>query len=174
MVLGDNPHTVGAVAARVALAGADLPYDARELPKDLDAVGRLLEERSVFGRVTPRQKQLMVKALQARGHIVAMVGDGVNDALALKLADTGVAMGNGAPATRAVAQLVLLDGRFSSLPGVVAEGRRVTAKIERVANLFITKTVWATLLAVAVSVALWPYPFLPRHLAIIDTLTIGI
>jgi cation-transporting ATPase E len=171
---GDSPHTVGAVAARVALAGADMPYDARELPEDLDAVGRLLEERSVFGRVTPRQKQLMVKALQARGHTVAMVGDGVNDALALKLADTGVAMGSGAPATRAVAQLVLLDGRFSSLPGVVAEGRRVTANIERVANLFITKTVWATLLAVAAGITLVPYLFLPRHLSIIDTFSIGV
>ena len=171
---GDSPHTVGAVAARVGLAGADMPYDARELPEDLDAVGRLLEERSVFGRVTPQQKQLMVKALQARGHTVAMVGDGVNDALALKLADTGVAMGSGAPATRAVAQLVLLDGRFSSLPGVVAEGRRVTANIERVANLFITKTVWATLLAVAVGITLVPYLFLPRHLSIIDTLSIGV
>ncbi len=171
---GDNPHTVGAVAARVALAGGDMPYDARELPEDLDAVGRLLEERSVFGRVTPQQKQLMVKALQAREHTVAMVGDGVNDALALKLADTGVAMGSGAPATRAVAQLVLLDGRFSSLPGVVAEGRRVTANIERVANLFITKTVWATLLAVAVGITLVPYLFLPRQLSIIDTFSIGV
>jgi len=174
VVSGDSPHTVGAVAARVGLAGADLPYDARELPDDLDAVGRLLEERSVFGRVTPRQKQLMVKALQARGHTVAMVGDGVNDALALKLADTGVAMGSGAPATRAVAQLVLLDGRFSTLPGVVAEGRRVTANIERVANLFITKTVWATLLAVAAGITLVPYPFLPRHLTIIDVFSIGV
>jgi cation-transporting ATPase E len=86
----------------------------------------------------------------------------------------GIAMGSGAPATRAVAQLVLLDGRFSSLPGVVAEGRRVTANIERVANVFITKTVWSTLLAIAVSIALWPYPFLPRHLTIIDTLMIGV
>jgi cation-transporting ATPase E len=103
-----------------------------------------------------------------------MTGDGVNDALALKLADIGVAMGSGAPATRAVAQLVLLDDRFATMPGVVAEGRRVTANIERVANLFITKTVWATLLAIAVGVAFWPYPFLPRHLTIIDSLTIGV
>ena len=116
----------------------------------------------------------MVQALQARGHTVAMTGDGVNDVLALKLADIGVAMGSGAPATKAVAELVLLDSRFATLPGVVAEGRRVTANIERVANLFITKTVWATLLAVAVGVTLLPYPFLPRHLTIIDTLAIGI
>jgi cation-transporting P-type ATPase E len=174
VISGDSPHTVGAVAERVGMPHADDPFDARELPEDLDALGETLDEHSVFGRVTPHQKQDMVKALQARGHTVAMTGDGVNDALALKLADIGVAMGSGAPATRAVAQLVLLDGRFSTLPGVVAEGRRVTANIERVANLFVTKTVWATLLAVAVGLAFWPYPFLPRHLTIIDTLTIGV
>jgi cation-transporting P-type ATPase E len=174
VISGDSPRTVGAVAARVGMPDADRPVDARDLPDDLDALGHILEERSVFGRVTPHQKETMVTALQARGHVVAMTGDGVNDALALKLADVGIAMGSGAPATRAVAQLVLLDGRFSSMPGVVAEGRRVTANIERVANVFITKTVWATLLAIAVSIALWPYPFLPRHLTIIDTLTIGI
>jgi cation-transporting ATPase E len=174
VISGDSPRTVGAVAARVGMPHADKPFDARELPEDLDELGAILEERSVFGRVTPHQKQEMVKALQARGHAVAMTGDGVNDALALKLADIGVAMGSGAPATRAVAQLVLLDGRFASMPGVVAEGRRVTANIERVANLYITKTVWATLLALAVGLAFWPYPFLPRHLTIIDTLTIGI
>jgi cation-transporting ATPase E len=174
VISGDSPRTVGAVAARVGMRHADKPVDARDLPEDLDELGALLEERSVFGRVTPHQKQEMVKALQARGHAVAMTGDGVNDALALKLADIGVAMGSGAPATRAVAQLVLLDNRFATMPGVVAEGRRVTANIERVANLFITKTVWATLLAIAVGIALWPYPFLPRHLTIIDTLTIGV
>ena len=151
-----------------------MPVDARDLPEDPGALGGLLEERSVFGRVTPQQKQAMVTALQARGHTVAMTGDGVNDVLALKLADIGIAMGSGAAATRAVAELVLLDNRFATLPGVVAEGRRVTANIERVANLFITKTVWATLLAVAVGVTLLPYPFLPRHLTIIDTLAIGI
>jgi cation-transporting ATPase E len=174
VISGDNPRTVSAVATRVGMENTRLPVDARELPEDLDALATILEERSVFGRVTPRQKQAMVTALQGRGHTVAMTGDGVNDALALKLADIGIAMGSGAPATRAVAQLVLLDGRFGTLPGVVAEGRRVTANIERVANIFITKTVWATLLAVAVSAFLWPYPFLPRHLTIIDTLTIGI
>jgi cation-transporting ATPase E len=174
VISGDSPHTVGAVAARVGMPHADRPVDARELPDDVDALGNALEENSVFGRVTPHQKQAMVTALQARGHTVAMTGDGVNDALALKLADIGVAMGSGAQATRAVAQLVLLDGRFATLPGVVAEGRRVTANIERVANVFVTKTVWATLLAIAVGVALWPYPFLPRHLTIIDALAIGV
>jgi cation-transporting P-type ATPase E len=116
----------------------------------------------------------MVRALQANGHTVAMTGDGVNDVLALKAADLGVAMGSGAPATRGVAQLVLLDGRFATLPGVVAEGRRVTANIERVSNLFVTKTVWAALLALSIGLARWPYPFLPRHLSVIDSLTIGV
>ena len=174
VISGDSPLTVSAVAARAGLPHAGRPADARDLPEDPGALGRLLEERSVFGRVTPQQKQAMVTALQARGHTVAMTGDGVNDVLALKLADIGIAMGSGAPATRAVAELVLLDSRFATLPGVVAEGRRVTANIERVANLFITKTVWATLLAVAAGVTLLPYPFLPRHLTIIDTLAIGI
>jgi cation-transporting ATPase E len=174
VISGDSPRTVGAVAAQVGVALADRPVDARELPDDPIELGRLLEQRSVFGRVTPQQKQAMVTAMQANGHTVAMTGDGVNDTLALKLADIGVAMGSGAPATRAVAQVVLLDGRFASLPGVVAEGRRVTANIERVANLFITKTVWATLLAIGVGIAQWPYPLLPRHLSVIDTLAIGI
>ncbi|HET7245689.1 MAG TPA: HAD-IC family P-type ATPase [Streptosporangiaceae bacterium] len=171
---GDSPHTVAAVAMRVGLPGAGTPVDARELPEDAEALGRVLADHTVFGRVTPHQKQAMVKALQARGHVVAMTGDGVNDVLALKLADLGIAMGSGAAATKAVAELVLLDGRFATLPGVVAEGRRVTANIERVANLFVTKTVWTALLAIAVGVSLLPYPFLPRHLTIIDTLTIGV
>jgi len=174
VISGDSPRTVSAVAARAGVPRAGDPVDARDLPEDPAALGAVLEERSVFGRVTPHQKESMVQALQARGHTVAMTGDGVNDVLALKLADIGVAMGTGAPATKAVAELVLLDDRFGTLPGVVAEGRRVTANIERVANLFITKTVWATLLAVAAGVALVPYPFLPRHLTIIDTLAIGV
>jgi cation-transporting ATPase E len=174
VISGDSPRTVGAVAARAGVPRGGDPVDARDLPEDPAALGAVLEERSVFGRVTPHQKESMVQALQARGHTVAMTGDGVNDVLALKLADIGVAMGSGAPATKAVAELVLLDNRFATLPGVVAEGRRVTANIERVANLFITKTVWVTLLAVAAGAALLPYPFLPRHLTIIDTLAIGV
>jgi cation-transporting P-type ATPase E len=174
VISGDSPRTVSAVAARAGILQAGDPVDARDLPEDPGALGALLEERFVFGRVTPHQKQSMVTALQARGHTVAMTGDGVNDVLALKLADIGVAMGSGAPATKSVAELVQLDNRFGTMPGVVAEGRRVTANIERVANLFITKTVWATLLAVAAGAALLPYPFPPRHLTIIDTLAIGV
>jgi cation-transporting ATPase E len=174
VISGDNPRTVAAVARRVGLPGAESAVDARELPEDQAELAEVLERHSVFGRVTPHQKRAMVGALQSKGHVVAMTGDGVNDALALKDADIGVAMGSGAAATRAVAQLVLLDGRFATLPGVVAEGRRVIANIERAANLFVTKTVYALLIAVAVVLAGWRYPFLPRHLTIVSTFTIGV
>ncbi len=174
VISGDNPNTVGAIARRVGVPGADRPYDARELPDDVEALSSVLEEFSVFGRVSPQQKRAIVGALHHRGHYVAMTGDGVNDALALKDADIGIAMGSGAPATRAVAQVVLLDGRFASMPRVVAEGRRVIANVERVANLFVTKTFYAMLLAIAVGIARWPYPFLPRHLTIVSSLTIGV
>jgi cation-transporting ATPase E len=174
VISGDNPRTVAAVAAKVGLPDAGEGYDARELPDDQDALADILEQHSVFGRVTPQQKRAMVGALQSRGHVVAMTGDGVNDALALKDADIGVAMGSGAAATRAVAQLVLLDGKFAVLPGVVAEGRRVIANIERSANLFVSKTVYAVLIALAIVISGWRYPFLPRHLTIVSTFTIGI
>jgi cation-transporting P-type ATPase E len=174
VISGDNPRTVAAVARRVGLPGADTAFDARELPEDQDQLRSVLETHNVYGRVTPQQKRAMVHALQANGHVVAMTGDGVNDALALKDADIGVAMGSGAAATRAVAKLVLLDSRFATLPGVVAEGRRVIANIERSANLFVTKSVYAVLIAVAVVILNWKYPFLPRQLTIISTFTIGI
>ncbi len=175
VISGDNPRTVAAVASRLGLPGAeDGGFDARELPEDEAEMAEVLEQHAVFGRVTPQQKRAMVGALQSKGHVVAMTGDGVNDALALKDADIGVAMGSGAAATRAVAQLVLLDGKFATLPGVVAEGRRVIANIERSANLFVTKTVYAVIIAIAVVIAAWPYPYLPRHLTIISTFTIGI
>ena len=174
VISGDSPRTVGAVAARVGIVDADRPVDGRDLPEAPDELGAVLDQTGVIGRVTPHQKRAIVTALQQRGHVVAMTGDGVNDALALKDADIGIAMGSGAAATRAVAQIVLLDGQFAAMPGVVAEGRRVIANVERVSNLFVTKTVYAMLLAIAVGVARWPYPFLPRHLTIISSLTIGI
>jgi cation-transporting ATPase E len=174
VVSGDHPRTVAAVAGRVGVEGADAPVDARSLPQDSDELGALLERRSVFGRVVPQQKRSMVHALQRRGHVVAMTGDGVNDVLALKDADLGVAMGSGSAAARAVAKVVLLDSRFAALPAVVAEGRRVIANIERVARLFLTKTVYALLLSVAVGLASLPFPFLPRHLTLVGSLTIGI
>lgn len=174
VVSGDHPRTVGTIAARVGIPGGSDPVDARSLPDDAGRLADLIEEKSAFGRVVPHQKREMVNALQERGHVVAMTGDGVNDVLALKEADLGIAMGSGTDAARATAKIVLLDGRFATLPAVVAEGRRVIANIERVAALFITKTVYALVLAVSVGVAGLPFPFLPRHLTLIGSLTIGI
>jgi len=174
VISGDSPATVGAIASSLGLAGADEAVDARGLSEDLDALTEALESHHVFGRVTPQQKRAMVSALQAAGHTVAMTGDGVNDALALKDADIGVAMGTGADATRAVAQIVLLDGTFDALPSVVGEGRRVLGNIERTSNLYLTKTVYAMVLSLAVGVAGIAFPFLPRHLTLIGAVTIGI
>jgi cation-transporting ATPase E len=174
VVSGDHPRTVGAIAGQVGIAGADHPVDARALPEDPAELAGVVEARSVFGRVVPHQKRAMVEALGDRGHVVAMTGDGVNDVLALKDADLGIAMGGGSPASRAVAELVLMDGRFATLPAVMAEGRRVIANIERVAKVFVTKTVYATVLALAVGMAGLAFPFLPRHLTLVSSLTIGI
>ncbi|MYT11628.1 cation-transporting ATPase E [Streptomyces sp. SceaMP-e96] len=171
---GDNAVSVGAVAGKLRLPGADAPVDARELPGERDAMAAEIEEGAVFGRVTPQQKRDMVAALQSRSHNVAMTGDGVNDVLALKDADIGVAMGSGSEATRAVAQIVLLNNSFATLPSVVAEGRRVIGNITRVATLFLTKTVYSVLLAILVACWQIPYPYLPRHLTLLSTLTIGI
>jgi cation-transporting P-type ATPase E len=174
VISGDSPVTVGAVARRVGVPGADDPVDARTLPEDQAALADVLETHSVFGRVTPHQKRAMVHALQSRGHTVAMTGDGVNDTLALKDADIGVAMGSGSAAARSVARFVLLANDFSVFPSVVAEGRRVIANVERVANLFLTKTFYAMLLALATGVGRLPFPFIPRHFTLISALTIGI
>ncbi|MGW2190508.1 cation-translocating P-type ATPase [Streptomyces sp. NPDC001719] len=174
VISGDNAVSVGAVAAKLGLPGAEAPVDARRLPAEKEPMAKVLEDGSVFGRVTPQQKRDMVAALQSRGHTVAMTGDGVNDVLALKDADIGVSMGSGSEATRAVAQIVLLDNSFATLPSVVAEGRRVIGNITRVATLFLTKTVYSVLLAILVVCSRVPYPFLPRHLTLLSTLTIGV
>jgi cation-transporting ATPase E len=171
---GDDPRTVAAVAGRVGLTVTGAPFDARHLPDEADGLEHLVETTTVFGRVGPEQKQTMVRSLQSQGHTVSMTGDGVNDVLALKEADLGVAMGSGAGVSRTVAPVVLLDSDFGGLPPVLAEGRRVIANVERVANLFVTKTVYATLLALSVGVLHVPFPFLPRHLTIVSSLTIGI
>ncbi|MGW6913490.1 HAD-IC family P-type ATPase [Kitasatospora sp. NPDC054939] len=174
VISGDAAVSVGAVAAHLGLPGADHPVDARTLPAEREPLADLAERTSVFGRVTPQQKRDLVGALQSRGHTLAMTGDGVNDVLALKDADIGVAMGSGSDATRAVAQIVLLNNSFAVLPSVVAEGRRVIGNIERVAGLFLVKTVYSVLLALLVVFSHSPYPFLPRHSTVLSTLTIGV
>ncbi|BBX31777.1 P-type HAD superfamily ATPase [Mycolicibacterium mageritense DSM 44476 = CIP 104973] len=182
VISGDNAVSVGAVAGTLGLHGETM--DARRLPEESDALAETLEEYTTFGRVRPDQKRAMVHALQSRGHNVAMTGDGVNDVLALKDADIGVAMGSGSSASRAVAQIVLLDNRFATLPYVVGEGRRVIGNIERVSNLFLTKTVYSVLLAILVGLAGLSakifgtdpllYPFQPIHVTIAAWFTIGI
>lgn len=173
IISGDDPRTVAAVAREVGVV-TDGGFDARELPESPDKMAEVMESHTVFGRVTPAQKKEMVQALQRRGHVVAMTGDGVNDALALKEADIGIAMDSAAAATKAVSRLVLLDGRFDRLPGVVAEGRRVIANIERVSMLFLTKTAYAVILSITFGALLWDFPFLPRQLSVTDGITIGI
>ncbi|MEQ8840510.1 MAG: HAD-IC family P-type ATPase [Acidimicrobiales bacterium] len=182
VISGDNAATVAAVARRAGIRFGDDHgnvngsgfMDARTLPEDQEGLADVLETTTVFGRVTPHQKRAMVHALQSRGRIVAMTGDGVNDVLALKDADMGIAMGAGSSSTRAVAQLVLLDNKFATLPRVLAEGRKVINNIERVANLFITKAAYAVLLTALVGIAGSPFPFLPRQLTLIGTFSIGV
>jgi cation-transporting ATPase E len=174
VISGDNPATVATIAAKAGVEGADRAIDARHLPAGGEELAEVMSNTTVFGRVDPDQKAAMVQALQSRGHTVAMTGDGVNDVLALKKADMGIAMGTGTAAAQAVSQIVLVDSQFSTLPGVLAEGRRVTANIERVAHLFLNKSVWAALLAIAVAIVATSYPILPRHLTAIDSFTIGI
>jgi cation-transporting ATPase E len=174
VISGDNQDTVAAIAERAGLAVVGAPIDARELPTDIDDLAAVLDDATVFGRVKPQQKQAMVRALQSRGHVVAMTGDGVNDVLALKDADLGISMGSGSQATKAVADLVLTDNAFSSLPTVVNEGRKVINNVERVSNLFVTKAAYAVLLTFAVGLLNSPFPFLPRQLTLIGTFSIGV
>ena len=146
IISGDNARSVGAVAESLGLGSPDTSVDARELPTEPNQLAHAVEQGVTFGRVRPDQKRAMVRALQSDGNNVAMTGDGVNDVLALKDADIGVAMGSGSSAARAVAQIVLLDNKFATLPYVVGEGRRVIGNIERVSNLFLTKTVYLSLI----------------------------
>jgi cation-transporting ATPase E len=174
VISGDNPNTVGAVARRLGVPGSENPIDARGLPAKMEDLEPVVEEHAVFGRVVPEQKRMMVHALQADGHVVGMTGDGVNDTLALKDADLGIAMGSGAPSTKSVSEVVLVDGRFSTMPRLVAEGRRVVSNMERVSKLFINKTVYASLLAIGFAIFAKPFLFLPRQVTLVDALTIGI
>ncbi len=174
VISGDNHQTVSAIASRAGLTFEGDGIDARTLPDDHEELADAVERYAIFGRVAPRQKQAMVKALQSRGHVVAMTGDGVNDVLALKDADLGVAMGSGSAATRSVADLVLTDDSFSGLPTVVDEGRKVINNVERVANLFVTKAMYAVLLTLLIGLMGSPFPFLPRQLTLIGTFSIGI
>ena len=173
VISGDNPVTVSAVAAQAGIDGAGNWIDARELQTDHD-IARAVREYTVFGRVVPNQKRKIVRALQSQGHTVAMTGDGVNDVLALKDADCGIAMASGADAACQVAQLVLLDSDFAAMPKVVAEGRRVINNIQRASALYLVKNILSFFLALITLFAAFPYPFVPIQLTLISALTIGV
>ena len=174
LLSGDHPATVAAIASRVGLGTSGDPIDGKAMQESEPDLLAVVQRASVFGRVSPEQKRDVVKALRAAGHTVAMVGDGVNDVPAMKEADLGIAMGGGSAAARAVAACVLVDGSFAGVPAVLAEGRRVIGNVERLASLFFTKTAYAFLLALSVSLATLPFPFLPRQLTLISAFTIGI
>jgi len=173
VISGDRPETVAAVAAD---AGIDVgvPIDGRELPRDAASLRRLLSENSVIGRISPEDKKRVVEALAADGRYVAMVGDGVNDVPALKAARLAIAQGNGSQMARAVSDLVLVRGDFSSVPALVAEGRKVLRNLQRVAKLFVAKSAFATFLVLSIGLTPQAYPLLPRHLTLAALLTIGI
>lgn len=174
VISGDSPHTVAAVARQIGWDHVGPGYDARQLPDTIEEMADVMERYSVFGRVSPDQKEQMVKALQHRNRVVAMTGDGVNDALAVKTADLGIAMGDAAAATKAVSRMVLLDSKFSRLPHVLAEGRKVIANMERLAHLFLAKTIYALLFVLVFSLLAWQYPALPRQMSTADFLFIGL
>lgn len=171
IISGDSPTTVAAIGSTLGIAGVDKVIDMSTVT---DVTPEIASEHTIFGRVSPTQKRQIVERLQEQGHNVAMTGDGVNDIPSLKKANIGIAMNTATPATKAVAQVVLLDDNFARLPDVVAEGRRVVANMERVSSLFLTKTIYAALFAVVVGIFLLPFPLLPRHFTLVDSLTIGI
>ncbi len=173
VISGDNPRTVAAVAARAGLANAASLVDASTL-KTEQALFEAADKYTVFGRVTPAQKQTLVRALKARGHTVAMTGDGVNDVPALKDADCSIAMASGSDAARQVANLVLLDCNFASMPQVVMEGRRVINNIRRSASLFLTKTIFSFLLTLCSLFLGSGYPFVPIQLTLFSSVAIGL
>ena len=172
VISGDNPTTVARVAARAGLKGADSLIDMSTLSTD-EEVAAAATRYTVFGRVTPQQKRILVNALKRAGHTVAMTGDGVNDVLALKDADCSIAMASGSDAARQVASIVLMDSNFASLPAVVAEGRRVINNISCSASLFLTKTIFSSVLAVLLLIMPSAYPFQPIQLTMFSSLAIG-
>ncbi len=173
IISGDQPATVSKITKQAGLEGYETYIDATTLKTD-EEVSEAADKYTVFGRVTPRQKLLLIKALKARGNTVGMTGDGVNDVLALKESDCSVAMQSGSDAARNVSKLVLLNSNFASMPKVVAEGRRSINNLERSATLFLVKTVYAILLGLAFIFINAPYPFIPIQLTLINALTIGV
>lgn len=173
VISGDNPETVADVAQRAGIENADRYIDAGTLETEEDFLDAV-EHYTIFGRVTPDQKKKLIEAFQAKGHTVAMTGDGVNDVLAMKQADCSIAMASGAQAASQVASLVLLNSDFAAMPGIVGEGRRVINNIQRAATLFLVKNIFSLALSIISLFTNWPYPLAPLHLSVISALTIGV
>ncbi len=173
VISGDNPAAVSEIARQAGIENADRYIDASTLQSD-EQLASAAERYTVFGRVTPQQKQLLVHALQNAGHTVAMTGDGVNDILAMKDADCSVAMASGSEAAAQSAQVVLLDSDFARMPEVVFEGRRVVNNIQRSASLFLVKNIFSLLLALFSAISLITYPLEPSQISLISSFTIGI
>jgi cation-transporting ATPase E len=170
---GDNPITVSRVCMMAGLKKGDRYIDASKLPDDIASLSKIIDDYQVFGRVKPEQKELIIQALQKKEHIVAMVGDGVNDVLAIKESDCGIAMANGADAAKHSAHIVLLDSQFSSMKDIFKEGRTIVANIEKVSALYLTKTIYSTGLSLIFSLIGKAYPFTPFQLSIISSFAIG-
>ena len=171
---GDNPVTVSQIAGKAGLEGADKYLDARNLPEDFEELREVVEKYAVFGRVRPEQKQNIIKACQANGKVAGMVGDSVNDVLALKDADCGIAMAAGSDAAKQVAHIVLLDSNFASMTNIVGEGRTIISNIEKVSSLYLTKTIYSVLLCLIFIFWQKEYPFIPIQLSWISGVAIGV
>ncbi len=174
VISGDNPATVSHIAVEAGLNNGEKYVDATQLPEDDADLREVVEDYTVYGRVTPEQKQRIIKAYQANGRVVGMVGDGVNDVLALKDADCGIAMAAGSDAAKQVAHIVLLDSDFACMKDIVREGRMIISNIERVSALYLTKTIYSVLLCVIFIIIGRSYPFIPIHLSLISATAIGL
>ena len=172
VISGDNPMTVSHISKRAGIVDAE-KYISLDGMSDKDVI-RAADKYTVFGRVSPTQKKLLIQSMKQAGKTVAMTGDGVNDILALKEADTSIAMASGSEAARNVSHLVLMDSNFSSMPKVVNEGRRVINNVQRVAILFLTKTIFSFMLSIIAILSKGSYPITTSQLFMIDFLVIGI
>ena len=173
IISGDNPVTVSNILRQLEFDGYDRFIEGKDLPKDYDELVKIVKEITIFGRMTPNDKQKVIKALK-ENNTVSMIGDGVNDILALKEADCGIALGSGVGAAKSVSEVVLTNNDFSTLPEIVNEGRRVVNNIERVASMYLIKTTYSLLLSLSSIILSYEYPFYPIQLSLISAICVGI
>jgi len=173
IISGDNPRTVSNILKQLSIDGYDKYISGKDLPEDYNELKKMVDEYIIFGRVTPYQKQSIIRALKENA-TVGMIGDGVNDILALKEADCGIALASGISAARSVSEVVLTDSDFAVLPNIVNEGRRVVNNIERVASMYLIKTVYSFLISILCIILSYEYPFFPVQLSLISAICVGI